>query len=235
MLDRQHNAVAKESEHTRDCVRKRETLVDGTLSRQKLQRLYRYLAPAYDLLFGGPLEAGRRALAEEVRRLQPTRVLEVGVGTGLSLANYPTRSWVCGVDLSPTMLQHASKRMKRRDTSEVSLLLADAEHLPCVDASFDCVTLPYVLSVTPDPPTLLAELRRVCRPGGHILILNHFDGAGPWGWTERVFEPVARRLGFRSRLPMDSTLASERWSRVSIRSVNLFGLSRLVVLKTANS
>ena len=110
------------------------------------------------------------------------------------------------------------------------LVHCDAELLPFADASFDCVTLPYVLSVTPNPERLMAESRRVCTPGGQILVVNHFKGAGVWQVAERLMAPLADRIGFRSTMTMD-TLESPQWQIVSVRNVNLFGLSKLVELR----
>lgn len=202
------------------------------ISKAALLRVYRRYAPIYNLAFGRALEAGRRALADALAVHSPTRVLEVGVGTGLALPYYPTQAQVCGLDLSPEMLRHARRLAQRRGLSQVRLLCADAEQLPFASSSFDCVTLPYVLSVTPNPDTLMAELRRVCRPGGHIFILNHFSGAGGWRWSERLLAPLAQKVGFRSQLSIEC-LTHAGWTVKAIRSVNLLGLSKLVVIRNA--
>jgi phosphatidylethanolamine/phosphatidyl-N-methylethanolamine N-methyltransferase len=205
------------------------------ISNATLLRVYQWYAPFYDFVFGRPLDSGRHALAAALVPQQPTRILEVGVGTGRALPRYPLTAQVCGLDLSPAMLTRAQRQVKRHALNNVELLCADAEQLPFADASFDCVTLPYVLSVTPNPQALLAELRRVCAPGGHIYILNHFSGAGPWRWSERLLAPLAARVGFRSTLPMEPTLACGAWTLLEVQSVNLFGLSKLVVLRNSPS
>lgn len=201
------------------------------LSREAVRRVYRFYAPVYDFVFGLLLDSGRAALA---RAIDPAarRVLEVGVGTGLALKRYPAKAQVVGVDLSEEMLMRAMPRAERlRGARAVDLVCADAEHLPFPDDSFDAITLPYVLSVTPNPQALLRELRRVCRPGGQILILNHFRGAQGMGLLERMLGRFAHRVGFDSQLDMDSTLGTQDWTREQVQPVNLFGLSRLVLLR----
>ncbi len=206
------------------------------LDRAALLKVYRGYAPLYDLLFGRLLEAGRVAMAARVPA-GAERVLEVGVGTGLALKRYPQTAQIIGLDLSPEMLRRAQVRVRAHALAvpkglPAQLLCADAEQLPFADASFDCITLPYVLSVTPHPQRLLSELRRVCRPGGRILILNHFSDAGIWGGAERLLAGLAHRVGFDSRLPL-AVLEHPDWRLDSLRSVNLLGLSKLAELTYA--
>lgn len=206
------------------------------LDRAALLKVYRSYAPLYDLLFGRLLDAGRAAMAARVPS-DTRRLLEVGVGTGLALPRYPRGAQLVGVDLSPDMLRRAQSRVRDRGLRDATgkhpqLLCADAEQLPFADASFDCVTLPYVLSVTPNPTRLLAELRRVCQPGGRVLILNHFSGAGVWGGAERLLAGFAHRVGFNSRLPI-TLLDHPEWTLRALRSVNLLGLSKLAELTHA--
>lgn len=202
------------------------------LDRKAVLAVYRWYAPMYDLLFGRLLEAGRVALAGAVP-VGTQRLLEVGVGTGLALPRYPHAAQLVGVDLSLEMLARARRRVQdtglHSERRAAHLLRADAEQLPFADASFDCVTLPYVLSVTPNPERLLAELRRVCCAGGRILILNHFSGAGVWGGAERLLAGMAHRVGFDSQIS-STILEHSDWTLRELRSVNLFGLSKLAVL-----
>ncbi len=198
------------------------------IDHSSLLNTYRWYAPLYDLVFGAVLDGGRRALARAVAKATPARLLEIGVGTGLLLARYPADTQLVGVDLSPEMLQKAQHGLDRKGLHErTSLLLADAERLPFDDASFDCVTLPYVITVTPDPERLLREAERVCKADGQILILSHFSG-GSWSWGERLLAPLAARIGFRSTMTLEETLHGSRWQVAEIRSVNLLGLSKLI-------
>jgi phosphatidylethanolamine/phosphatidyl-N-methylethanolamine N-methyltransferase len=198
---------------------------------QAIARTYQLYAPIYDKLFGAVLGPGRDALAKAVRKLQPEALLEVGVGTGLMLAEYPPSTRITGVDLSPHMLEHARQRADALARGNIELQVMDAERMPFADGSFDCVTIPYVLSVTTDPDRLVAEVRRVCRKGGTIMVLNHFSGSRFWWLLERAVRQVADRIGFRSDFDYDQHILRHDWQVQSVTPVNLFGLSRLVVLK----
>jgi phosphatidylethanolamine/phosphatidyl-N-methylethanolamine N-methyltransferase len=200
-------------------------------SPQRIARTYQFYAPIYDRLFGAVLEPGRRALARAVEDAQPDRLLEVGVGTGLMLEDYPSQTHVTGIDLSPHMLEHARRRARQLGRNNVSLHEMDAESMAFPDSGFDCVTLPYVLSVTTDPRRLVAEARRVCKPGGTIIVLNHFSGSRFWWLLERSVRAVADRIGFRSDFAFDEHILAHDWELISVAPVNLFGLSRLVVLR----
>src|SRR5690606_8990890 len=127
------------------------------ISSRSFVSAYGRYAPVYDVLFGAVLGPGRKRMARTVSQLNPRSVLEVGVGTGLALKHYPREAEIVGIDLSPEMLARASSRAGKLPHS-VSLHTMDAEHLDFPDDSFDCVTVPYVLSVTPDPARLVSEL-----------------------------------------------------------------------------
>ena len=200
------------------------------ISSRSVVSAYRRYAPVYDLLFGAVLGPGRKRMAWTVAGLNPRSVLEVGVGTGLALKHYPRDAKIVGIDLSPEMLARASNRAGRLPHS-VSLHTMDAEHLDFPDDSFDCVTVPYVLSVTPDPARLVSELRRVCKPNGHIIIVNHFSGSRFWWLLERAVKSLADRIGFRSDFHFDQHILAHDWQVEEVVPVNLFGLSRLVVVR----
>ena len=196
-------------------------------------RTYDRYAPLYDRIFGRVLEPGRRAMVQAAAALQPGRVLEVGVGTGLTLAGYPPSASVVGIDLSHDMLERARRRAAALPQRNITLRAMNAEHMEFPDHSFDCVTVPYVLSVTPDPARLVHEIRRVCRPGGSILVVNHFSGSRFWWLMERAVRSIGDRVGFRSDFSYEQHILAHDWQVVSVRPVNLFGLSRLVVLRNA--
>lgn len=192
---------------------------------------YRFYAPLYDRLFGAVLEPGRRALAEAVYSVRPASLLEVGVGTGLTLCRYPAMSAIVGIDVSIDMLDIARKRAKELGERDIRLIAMNGETMDFPDACFDCVAIPYVLSVTPDPERLTAEIRRVCRKGGTILILNHFSGSRFWWFLERAVRSLADRIGFRSDFCFNEQILKHDWEVQSVRKVNFFGLSRLVTIR----
>lgn len=193
---------------------------------------YRFYAPLYDSLFGAILEPGRRALTAAVSAIRPTSILEVGVGTGLTLSRYPSSSSIIGIDISDHMLEIARERVEKSLAGRnIHLLAMNAESMDFPDSSFDCVAIPYVLSVTPHPERLVAEIRRVCRKGGTILILNHFSGSRIWWFLERAVRALANRIGFRSDFCYDEQILKYDWEIQSVKKVNLFGLSRLVTIR----
>jgi phosphatidylethanolamine/phosphatidyl-N-methylethanolamine N-methyltransferase len=203
------------------------------ISQSHVIRAYRNYAPVYDVLYGYVLDRGRLAMTQAVAALNPGALLEVGVGTGLTLARYPADSKVVGIDLSEEMLEVARVRRKRLNGRDVHLEVMDAEAMSFDDASFDVVTIPYVLSVTPNPEKLVAEARRVCRKGGTIFILNHFSGSRFWWPLERAVRPVADKIGFRSDFSFGDQILRYDWEVRSVKSVNLMGLSRLIEIGNA--
>jgi phosphatidylethanolamine/phosphatidyl-N-methylethanolamine N-methyltransferase len=199
--------------------------------RTDVERAYRAYAPVYDAVFGLSLAPGRAALMRAVAALAPARILEVGVGTGLTLGRYPAASFVTGIDVSEEMLRVAAARVNGAHSGRIALRRMDAEAMDFADASFDCVTLPYVLSVTPDPDRLIAEVRRVCRRGGDILIVNHFSGGRFWRPVEHVLRPLAAKIGFRSEFSFERYITAQDWTVLSSKSTNLFALSRLIHIR----
>lgn len=158
--------------------------------------VYDRIAPLYDLLYGIGLQPGRRRAMAQLAPKPGERVLEIGIGTGLGALAYPRDVSVVGVDLSPAMLRRASMRFHKHGITHVALARMDAQALALPDASFDAVYAPYVVNVVPDPVRVGRELRRVCRPGGRIVLLNHFAGAHAGiRVVDRVAERLAARLG----------------------------------------
>ncbi len=201
-----------------------------TVRNATVARAYQRWSHVYDFTFGGVLQAGRRQ-AIHAMRLQPgQRLLEVGVGTGLTLPLYPLGQAILGVDYSPPMLAQAQRRLARMgDPAHVRLMRADAASLPFEDASFDVVYAPYVISVVPDPLQVARELRRVCKPTGRVVLLNHFRQEPDPAWFERLLAPLAVPLGFKSDLALSPLLADSGLRQVSIQAVNVPPIWKLVV------
>lgn len=141
---------------------------------EAVKAAYRRYAAVYDAVFGPVLQPGRKAVMQALRLRPGDRVLEVGVGTGLSLPLYPRDVKITGIDLSREMLEKARRRVERRHLPNIEALLEmDAENMTFPDASFDKIVAMYVLPVVENPQKLLHELHRVCRPDGDIFIVNH--------------------------------------------------------------
>jgi phosphatidylethanolamine/phosphatidyl-N-methylethanolamine N-methyltransferase len=200
------------------------------ISERAVIEAYRRFAPVYDATFGRIVGRYHRHIGDTVRELDAVDVLEVGVGTGLSLAHYPRGARVVGVDLSEDMLARARERVGRGVDATVELRLADGERLGFADDAFDLVVLPFVVSVTPDPQALLDEVARVLRPGGTVLVLNHFAGVSGLRWIERLFAPMADRIGFRSDLPLEQ-LRHPRLARSKVRALWPIGFFQMVLLQ----
>jgi len=201
------------------------------ISAENVIKTYRFYAPLYDWLFGAVLGPGRLAMAKKVVALRPLSILEVGIGTGLSLDYYPAAAAVVGIDLSNEMLDVARERAARLKRTNVDLRHMNAETMSFADSSFDCVTVPYVLSVTPNPEVLVAEIRRVCRKDGTIVIVNHFSGSRFWWILERAVRSFADRVGFRSTFTYEEHVLKHDWEVQSVEDVNLLNLSKLVVIR----
>jgi len=191
---------------------------------EAVEKVYRRYAPSYDFYFGAVLQPGRRAVVEGMRCLPEERILEVGVGTGLSLPLYPRTVRVVGIDVSPHMLEraHAQKLHSRLD--HVELHCMDAERMTFADDSFDKVVAMYVVSVAPDPKRLLEEMRRVCRPGGDLYIVNHFRCANPAvGMIERMIAPFSSLMGFHPDFSLEDFVARTGLDVAEKIPVNLLG------------
>ena len=201
----------------------------SALDADAVRAAYRRWAGVYDFVFGGVSLWGRRRAAAEVNRLPGTRVLEVGVGTGLALPHYRTDKRITGIDLSAEMLARARTRVRSARLTNVDALLElDAESTGFVDASFDIAVAMFVASVVPHPRQLMTEMRRVVRPGGHILFVNHFaaEGGLRW-WAERTMAPASRALGWHPDFAFDALFSAEERERTQFSPVPPFGLFTL--------
>jgi phosphatidylethanolamine/phosphatidyl-N-methylethanolamine N-methyltransferase len=190
---------------------------------EAVKAAYRRYANVYDAVFGPVLQPGRKAVVEALGCKPGERVLEVGVGTGLSLPMYPASVRITGIDLSREMLERARARVARRGLGNVEgLLEMDAEAMSFADASYDKVVAMYVVSVTDRPAQLLHELQRVCKPGGDIFIVNHVRSDNPLvGAVEKSLARFANQLGFHPDFELKSLVnGSYRVEHVS--SINFF-------------
>lgn len=197
---------------------------------QDTLRTYRLFSGSYDFVFGPVFHPGRKAAVRIANDSPGQRILEVGVGTGLSLPHFRPDAEVTGIDVSAEMLAKARRRVARRGLHQVKALIEmDAENTSFKDNSFDAVLALYVASVVPSPTRFAAEMRRVCRPGGIIVIVNHFASEhGVMRFVEQRLAPLAGKIGFHADFSLDKFLAASKLSVREIRPSNLFGYWRLL-------
>ncbi len=176
--------------------------VHTELDAQTVTKAYARWAPVYDLVFGAVFERGRQAAIEAAERIGG-RILEVGVGTGISLPEYSRDCSLCGVDISEPMLRKAQERVAEFGLHNVEgLWVMDAERLSFPDKSFDVVVAQYVVTTVPNPEATLDEFARVLKPGGEIVLVSRVGAeAGLRRSLEHWFAPAARKLGWRTEFP----------------------------------
>ncbi len=174
------------------------SVMAAELDQQTIAKAYARWAPIYDLVFGAVFDRGRKASIAAAERIGG-RILEVGVGTGLSLPDYSWSNRLTGVDISVPMLRKAKARaVEHRLTNVDGLAVMDAQRLGFRDGVFDVVVAQYVITAVPDPEATLDEFARVVKPGGEIILVNHLGAeSGPRAAFEQGFAPIARRLGWR--------------------------------------
>lgn len=193
----------------------------AALDRDTIERAYDRWAPVYDVVFGRVFAQGRAASIEAAERHlgpQGGRVLEVGVGTGISLLDYSRNVRLVGIDISAGMLRRAHERVVEHGLHNVeALAVMDAKHLALPDASFDVVVAQYVITAVPDPEATLDEFVRVLKPGGEIILVNHLGAEGGFRRAfEQGFSPIARRLGWSPEFPWARLVAWAARSRGSL-------------------
>jgi phosphatidylethanolamine/phosphatidyl-N-methylethanolamine N-methyltransferase len=185
-------------------------------------RVYEKLANVYDLFFGPTLHPGRIDAIQKMKIRPGDSVLEVGVGTGINLSMYPSSCDITGIDLSEPMLDKARERIINKGLRNCDVLEMDAARMTFPDESFDIVYAPYLISVVPDPVKVAQEMRRVCRRGGRIVILNHFKSENPvLSRIETAISPLTVHVGFKADLDLKAFLTQAELTPVSIEKVNI--------------
>lgn len=194
---------------------------------------YARYAPVYDQTFGWLLSFKGRAMAAGFTNQRPGKILEVGVGTGISLPYYRHEHQVHGIDISPQMLDRAHKRVHRKRLGNVTqLTIMDARKLQFADNTFDFVVAAYVMSVVPEPEKVIQEMERVCKPGGDVLIVNHFAAEkGMRRNVESMLAPLSNKLGWRPDMPVEVVLEHTKLKEISRQTLPPVGLFTLLHLR----
>jgi phosphatidylethanolamine/phosphatidyl-N-methylethanolamine N-methyltransferase len=204
------------------------------MSSEAVRRAYRRWAPVYDFTFGKVADWGRMRTVDYINGLEG-RVLEVGIGTGISLPHYKRSLKVTAIDLSPDMLKRARERVEREQLSHVEdIIEMDAGDMSFPDNSFDVVVAMYVLTVVPEPRRVMQELQRVCKPGGEVIVVNHFSKTdGLRGRVEKALAPFASLLGWRPQFPMETLFHCDRLIVKGASELKPFGLFTLLRFEKA--
>jgi phosphatidylethanolamine/phosphatidyl-N-methylethanolamine N-methyltransferase len=195
------------------------------LDEDNIKSAYRRWAPVYDHTFGVVASEGRKHAVEMINN-RTGKVLEVGVGTGLSLPAYKSSLEIVGIDLSKEMLDKARERVSEEGLTNVTgLHEMDAGQLDFPDQSFDTVVAMFVMTVVPDPEKVMRELSRVCRPDGEVMIVNHFSTEeGVRGWVERRMAPFGDKLGWRPVFDVDRVMVCDDLKLIDKRGMRPMGI-----------
>ena len=205
------------------------------MSTDSVTKAYGRFAHLYDVIFGHPLDSGRRTAIERTHLQPGNRVLEVGVGTGLSLSHYPPEVKITGIDISPEMLEKARKRVSQEKLTHVEeLRTMDAQAMDFEDHSFDAVFAMYIMAVVPDPYRVVQEMSRVCRPGGHLVIVNYFrTGSKKFRLNEWIAKPLGKMFHFHFGLDLQEFTHRAHLDVIESYRANIF--SHTTVLHCRNN
>ena len=198
-----------------------------------IELTYRRFAPIYDAIFGAVLQPGRKRGVQALNCEADHQVLEVGVGTGLSLDLYPDTVKLVGIDLCPDMLKRAQERVRVRNLHNVhALVQMDGRRMSFPSNSFDKVIAMYVIPALDDPRPLVAEMRRVCKPDGELVFVNHFQASRPVvSSVECLLTPIWRWINYRSDLKLEDFLFDSKLEATEMHDTNIFGYATMVRCK----
>ena len=203
--------------------------MDAALEKRQVERAYELYAPVYDFIFDWIFAPGRVAAVKHLDIQRGDSVLEVGIGTGLNLPLYPPACRLTGIDLSAEMLDKAVERVQTLAMPNVTLKVMDATSMDFADDEFDKAVATYTISAVPDPVAVLREMRRVVKPGGLLVTLNHFRSERRVvGWLEDLVAPLCTRLGWKSNLALGPLLAAVGLEPEVVARANMFNGWRLV-------
>ena len=202
------------------------------MNHASVRRIYKVYAPFYDILVAPFFRQGQKTVVELMQCQPDENVIEIGVGTGVSLVHYPPETRICGIDISREMLSEAEKRVKKCRLNNVGLEVMDAEAMRFADNTFDKAACMHVVSVAPNPKRLMDEVKRVCKPDADIFIVNHFsNGNRLIAGAEKLLSPLSKLLGFRPRFPMQDFITSCGLDVRDTSPINLFGYWTMIHAK----
>lgn len=199
-------------------------------SQDSVIKIYDRWGKIYDIIFKHIFSEGRDVGSRMLEVKPGENLLEVGIGTGLSLPLYPRHCRIMGIDISPKMLEKASEKVTEHRLTNIQLEVMDAQNMSFPDNSFDCVTACYVVSAAPDPLKVVSEIRRVCKPGGRIVFINHFKSHNPiLAAFETMVNGVCKKFGWEATLDLDALLEASNMTLLATEKVNMFDYWRAVL------
>lgn len=199
-------------------------------SQDSVIKIYDRWGKIYDIIFKHIFSEGRDVGSRMLEVKPGENLLEVGIGTGLSLPLYPRHCRIMGIDISPKMLEKASEKVTEHRLTNIQLEVMDAQNMSFPDNSFDCVTACYVVSAAPDPLKVVSEIRRVCKPGGRIVFINHFKSHNPiLAAFETMLNGVCKKFGWEATLDLDALLEASNMTLLATEKVNMFDYWRAVL------
>jgi phosphatidylethanolamine/phosphatidyl-N-methylethanolamine N-methyltransferase len=174
------------------------------MQKEEIKKIYSRYSPVYDLIFGKIFFPRIKIGLTRIGIKEGDRIVEVGVGTGLSLSLYPDSCNMVGIDITRKMLEKAKQKKQKMNLRHIDLLEMDAENMAFADDSFDHALVPFVISVVPNPEKMMAEVKRVTKNNGKIVVINHFNNCSSFlSKIEQLLSPVFIKLGWRSGLTLD--------------------------------
>ncbi len=201
----------------------------------RIDKIYKSYSGFYDIIFNRLFQESREAVIEHLDIQPGAKILEVGIGTGLSLPLYPRHCSITGIDLCEEMLKRGEEKVRQHMLDNVELVQMDASSLQFPDNTFDGVVASMVISVVPDPRKVMREMIRVCKPSGRIVLLNHFrNGNRLISRVERMISPLCTRIGFRTDLALESLLEGMPLTVHKKSNVNPFKFWHLVECRKVN-
>jgi phosphatidylethanolamine/phosphatidyl-N-methylethanolamine N-methyltransferase len=195
-------------------------------------KLYSELAPLYDKIFGKIFYSRLEHVIDDLGIPPGANVLEVGAGTGTSFPAYPTHCEITGVDLAPDMLARARQKIQENSWTHLRVMEMNALDLKFPDNTFDYVTAFHVVTVVPDPVRMIDEAKRVCKPGGTIVIVNHFTSDVPLlGTITQALDPITRWLGWRTDLKLKPFIEASKLKVEKIYKLNKASLYTVLLCR----
>ncbi len=199
-------------------------------SSDSVVKIYDRWGKFYDLVFKHVFEEGRNVCVDMLDMKPGETLLEVGVGTGLSLPLYPSTARITAIDISTKMLDKAKEKVRKMGLRNVDLAVMDAQNMAYPDNTFDCVTACYVVSAAPDPHEVVSEITRVCKPGGRIVFINHFKSKHlVLAKFEEFINGACKKFGWETTLDLEPLLETNDLALERSERVNVFDYWRAVL------